>query len=504
MHAPLSNRKRHVAIIGGGIAGLAAFIEIVRTSVACDVSIIDSRSYGGGDGFRAVDDRLLCNTSVETMSVLYGQLHDFQEYLHANGHPASANDFAPRRTVFEYVQTRYREACEQATRLGIGRNWIKGTAFRIDFQENDLYRIALTNGCSVTATHVLICIGNGQPHVPDELRPHLAEPQVYRSPYPEADLRSCLAPRSRVLVLGGRLSAIDAALVLCGEGHTAVLASPSGQLPAVRTGTPMTPRVKVDTEALQALDPRAPLFRRSLLRQFSRAIFPIAARTLSDQTCRSFDPIDRLYRETILAREGKTDWQHSLAQFLEAGNRALVMLEPDVRQIGLREIMSLCGRYLFAFPLRSAKAILAFAEEGRFSIRADRFKDMASARCGSVVSFCSGHTDTFDAIVCAAGYEKQRVWATSTSMHLFPPDGEEAGPAYAAPDLRLSAKNCATPERIWLCGACAYPAAPLENAVFQFVRQAHSIVAAVNAEDTIPRHSSNARGRGAPREGLLQ
>jgi uncharacterized NAD(P)/FAD-binding protein YdhS len=504
MRAILNNKKRHVAIIGGGIAGVAAFIEIVRTSVACDVSIIDPRSYGGGDGFRASDGRLLCNTSVETMSALYGQCHDFREYLHSNGHPASADDFVPRRIAFQYVKTRYEEACEEATRLGIGRNWIKGTAFRIDLQENDLYRIALTNGRSVTATHVLICTGHGEPYVPNELRPYLAETHVYRCPYPEAGLLSRLAPRSRVLVLGGRLSAIDAALVLCGEGHTAVLASPSGQLPAVRTACPMTPRVKMDAEALQALDPCSDRFRRSLLRLFSRAIFPISARTLSEQTCRSLDPIDRLYKETNLARDGKVDWQYSIGQFLEAGNQALVALEPDIRQIAFPQIMSICGRYLFAFPLRSAEAILKFAEEGRFSIRADRFKEMASAPGGSVVSFYSGHTDTFHAIVCATGYEKRRVWATGNSFHLFPPDGEEAAPAHAAPDLRLSAKDGYAPEKIWLCGACAYPAAPLESAVYQFVRQAHSIVATLGAEDPILHRSSSSHEFNAAREGLLQ
>jgi hypothetical protein len=504
MHAPLIDKRRHVAIIGGGIAGLAAFIELVRTSVACDVSIIDTRPYGGGDGFRAVDRRLLCNTSVESMSVVYGQLHDFQQYLHANGHPAAPNDFVPRRLVFEYVKARYEAACEEATSLGIGRAWIEGTALRIDLEENGVYRIVLTNGCSITATHVLICIGNGKPNVPDELRPHLAETHVYRSPYPEAGLLSHLAPRSRILILGSRLSAIDAALVLCAEGHTAVLASPSGQLPAVRTGTPMTPRARMDAEALQALDPRSHLFRRSLLRLFSSAIFPIAARTLSDQTCRSPDPIDRLHQETVLARDGKTDWQHSLAQFLEAGNRALVALEPDIRQVALRQIMSLCGRYLFAFPLQSAEAIIAFAEEERFSIRADRFKTMASAPRGSVVSFYSGHTDSFDAIVCATGYEKRSVWASRHSMHLFPPDSEEAAPAYAAPDLRLSTKSNSAAQRIWLCGACAYPAAPLENAVFQFVRQAHSIVAAIGAEDAIPRRSPASLRSDAQREGMLQ
>lgn len=504
MPADSMRNRRHVAIVGGGVAGLAAFIELVRRSAADEISIIDLKPYGGGEGFRAIDRRLLCNTSAETLSVLHGRTDDFQNFLSASGHPASPDAFAPRRDVFAYFKSRYVRALADAAALEMACRWIEGAACRIDRCGDAGYRVTLTDGRAVDATHVVVATGNGAPVVPDELRPYLPDGRVCRCPYPEAALLARLAPHSRVLVLGGRLSAVDAALVLCGEGHTATLCSPSGRLPAVRTCTPVTPRARLDIGALQKLDPHAATFRRSLLRLIARAAYSISSRLLSAQTSRAGDPIRRLREEIALAAEGRTDWQYGLAHILEAGNSALAKLKPEARGPVLQQVVSLCGRYLFAFPLQSARALAAYAEEDRFAIRADRLKHVAVDADRRVVTFASGAEETFDAIVCATGYEKQRVFADDESLHLVQSACGNAGPAVADPSLRLWLRHGAGPERVWLCGAAAHAAAPLENAVFQFVRQAHAIAAAIEADDAAASRSLRSTATEAVREGVAQ
>src|SRR5579875_1554112 len=62
--------KREVVIVGAGIAGVAAFIGAVRSRSVSRVDIVDPRGVGNGIAFATTEPALLCNTSVETMSLL--------------------------------------------------------------------------------------------------------------------------------------------------------------------------------------------------------------------------------------------------------------------------------------------------------------------------------------------------------------------------------------------------------------------------------------------------
>lgn len=72
-------RRKTVAIIGGSATAIAAFIKLVRTAAASRIDIIDPKGMADSIAFTTSQDELLCNTSVQTMSLLDDDIHDLQQ-----------------------------------------------------------------------------------------------------------------------------------------------------------------------------------------------------------------------------------------------------------------------------------------------------------------------------------------------------------------------------------------------------------------------------------------
>jgi len=77
----MTNKERHLAIIGGGAAGISAFIAAIKRGASDCITIIDPHSIGRGMVYGTTDLELLCNTSVDLMSVVSDNSWDLLEYL---------------------------------------------------------------------------------------------------------------------------------------------------------------------------------------------------------------------------------------------------------------------------------------------------------------------------------------------------------------------------------------------------------------------------------------
>ena len=88
-----------LAIVGAGAAGVATFIAAVRAQVARSIYMIDPQPIGPGAAFSNTDNDILCNTSVDTMSVLHDMPLDFLEHLRCEGYAFTAESFVPRFLV---------------------------------------------------------------------------------------------------------------------------------------------------------------------------------------------------------------------------------------------------------------------------------------------------------------------------------------------------------------------------------------------------------------------
>jgi uncharacterized NAD(P)/FAD-binding protein YdhS len=465
---------------------VAAFVAAVRYGVAASIDLVDPIGIAGGVAFSAKHDALLCNTSVETMSVLDDDQDDFLAYLHSIGISATKDSFAPRAYVSRYLTARYEQFAALARAAGIEHRFVQAAAVRVEGAKGGGYRVLLDDGAVLDASDVLLCVGHGAPQVPAEVEPHLGAPLLFESLYPEQDVLAALAPRSRVLVLGSRLSAVDSALLLCEAGHTVELASPSGRLPAVRTATPRACPVEVDAPALARVDLNDAAFAWRLLRIIARSARAVGSRALREQVVRIPEPIERMRREADLARRGVTDWQHILVGYMDAAEARLRDEALASQRRALAECSRVVGRYLFACPLQNADKLLGYAGERRLTVRAGtpaRLQPGARWR----VLWRDGAQDDFDAIVCATGFRKAPL-ATSATAVTF--GGAAVGDTVAGAaslrvgsDLRVRFDGATNPERIWTLGLASQPGAPIVNAVYQAVRQAYELCRAWRADD---------------------
>ena len=474
--------RRRLAIVGGGASGVAAFVAAVRYGIADSIDLIDPVGVGAGVAFSAKHDGLLCNTSVETMSIVEDQPDDFLAYLREVGVTATRDTFAPRAYVSRYLETRYAQSAASAYAAGIEHRLVKASAVRIEHSATaGEYRVTLSDGAILNATDVLLCVGHGAPQVPPEVEAHLGAPRLFESLYPEQRVLAALEPRSRVLVLGSRLSAVDSALLLCEAGHTVEMASPSGRLPAVRTATPRACPVEVETQALARIDLGSPAFSWRLLRVVARAARSVGSRSLSEQVERIREPIERMRREAELARRGITDWQQILVGYMDAAEARLRDEPLALQRRALAECTRVVGRYLFACPVQNAEKLLAYASAGRLTVRASTpVRLQPGARW--TVSWPDGTNDDFDAVVCATGFSKAPLAATTNAVILGNALPGSA-PLRVASDLRVWLDGATKPERIWTLGLASQAGAPIVNAVYQAVRQAHDICRTWHTDD---------------------
>lgn len=478
------SRQAVVAIIGGSVTGIAAFIRLVRSGAAQRIEMIDPQGVAAAIAFSPAQDMLLCNTSVQTMSVLDDDMHDFQHYLRTQGIEVGQDAFVPRAWVSGYLKQRYAEYCDLAQAQGIEHRVVRGTVRHIKPVARGDYRLFLDDGGCVAASAVLVCTGSGPAFLPPLVIPHVGAPGIFSTPYPAEPLLASLSKPSRVLVLGSRLSAIDSALLLCGAGHQVLMASPSGRLPGVRTATPRQCAVAVDEQRFSRLDLQSPRLYWHLLRLVARAAKAINGRPLREQVERTTEPTGRLRGEVALALQGATDWQNLLVQFMDLADVKLRAAAPEIRVAALHNCWEAVGRYLFAVPLQTATTLLRFIDEGLLQLAPQlptRLEWQGSWQACDEL----GNIEAIDAVVCATGFHKQLFHATRDGLELQMPSATTCTPPEVSPQLQVCLPGADGPENIWLLGVASYLAAPMVNSVYQAVRQVGEVVALLGSAQVV-------------------
>lgn len=469
----------HVVIIGGAVTGLAAFISLVRAGTAASVEIIDPDGIANSIAFSTTQGALLCNTSVQTMSVLDDDMNDFQSYLRDQGVVVSEEAFVPRSWVAGYLKARYARYRDLAWVTGIRHRVVQSSVRTIKALPLSGYQLQLDDGTEIQASDVLICTGNAGPVVPPLVSAHLPSPTVFLTPYPESRLLESFAGPSRILVLGSRLSAIDSALLLCNAGHKVLMASPSGRLPGVRTATPRVLVQGLDEARFARLDLENPRLYWHVLRIVARAAKAINARPLHEQIDRALDPVQRLRGEAALAARGVTDWQNLLVHCMDLADIKLRNAPPSVRVGALQNCWEAVGRYLFAVPLQTATTLLRFIDEGLLQL-APQVPTKLDWQGGWQVHGRDG-IERVDAVVCATGFHKQRFHASADGLELLRDPQAACTPPQVSAQLQVTLPGSPQPQRIWMLGVASYLAAPMVNSVYQSVRQASEVVRQLGA-----------------------
>ncbi len=474
---------RRVVIIGGGVAGTSLVVQLMASravaNTVASVHVVDPRAVGWGLAFGDDDPLLMCNSAVSVNSVRADRPDDFIEYVKARGRAGQPGDVVPRADMARYCASSFLAARERAGAWGVPVEHVPAAATAVR-GERDGYRVLLSDGRKVTASDVIVCVGVHRPRIPDGFAPYVTHPRYVAAPYPSASLRERVAAGSRVLVVGSRQSAIDAALVLCREGHRVTMTSRSGRLPAVRKSLavpPVVPGALAPLERLARLDPDDPHLADRLTRCVVRAIRQLDARPLRHQTSQAGDPVQRLGEETELAESGACTWADISVALIEAVIDLFPALSPGHRAELLRHFSWFTDRYVTAMTTVNARRLLT-----HFATGALRF---APAYPGQVrvdddtwqVHQSSSGFQVFDYVVNATGFDLPRLsWAPEGSLlHLghAPPGARPV--EHLGEDLRLPVPPLHLPQRIWLAGVPTHVRIPFSHHLRNVVRQTRCV-----------------------------
>lgn len=488
----IDNTNANLAIVGGGAAGVATFIAAVRRRAAGTIHIIDPRPVGPGIAFSNTDPDVLCNTSVDTMSVVPRQPLDFLHYLQSIGYPATPNSFVPRSVVGDYLTDRFRQYCDVARRYGIDVFYwaYEFQSLRIDEHRRYELRLSrLTRQQSLIVTDVIFCTGHGAVRLPEILLPHRNDPTFVGCPYPETEMLAKIPAKSRVLVLGSKLSAIDTAILLCREGHRVTMVSPSGTIPGVRARFIRGEKVAFDLDRMEWLltqwDDRAARpcpagLKHAFLKYAAQAVRKHSRRPWRIQFSNAAHYDERLREEIAIAERGDCAWQDMVVNFLHTANAIYLRNEERLKGELHPSLQETLHRYVTAIALPNARKLMHHIDNRALTIRRGTLNHIATPTDGR------GHwsadwgegAQRFDAVVAATGFHfPYYVFNDAGELEI---DAEGSRPDQAiniAQEMAADLPHPLEKESIWFVGSPAHVRLFVPNALIIVAPMADQVVA---------------------------
>lgn len=466
--------ERDVAVIGAGATGVSLFGQLVRGAAEHlrSITVIDTGEPGHGPVFGDPDDDVLCNTSAGIQSLFPEEPADFLDFCRAEGRPVERSAFVPRGRVGAYCRTRFQEHAELARAKGITVTQLRGRAHRIAPAPGGR-TVHLSDGTRLVASDVAVCVGLGSPRIPDGFAPHSTHPRFIGCPFPTSALRARL-PRAgaRVLVVGSGLTAVDAAVLLCRDGHQVTIASRTGVLPAVRSHTLPGAR---RCAALDGLQHGSPDLSQRIRRALVESVRTVGPAPLRRQLAGGTDPVRRLRDETEIVEAGRCHWQDVVLAVADAVTRCTAGMPLAQRNEVLGPYRSAMWRYMMAIALPNATKLLHHLDSGALHLAAYDPHSLRARDRGFTVTLSGDRAAEYDHVVAAAGFGPADLFRHQDSVHL----GHHAAPGAhpireLGPDLRLGPDD--EPGGIWVAGSATHVREPFASFLRTATRQAHTVV----------------------------
>jgi uncharacterized NAD(P)/FAD-binding protein YdhS len=259
--------QNNIGIIGGGLAGTAAFVNLVgklteKNTGTTTITIFEPATIiGPGMVYRQdLPDSFILNHENRLMGTVNHTKYreqdtrtDFFEWLKENAtlltkqmpnlHPFDPEAFSPRKAYGMYLAQRYREAKAFAEQNGITVKEVHGSASAIRKKNQWIVDYEDSNGKQAASFQQLI-VSNGHfyRNIPKEWQKTGRAFQAYP---PERYITDDKNPRKTLLIRGAGLTAVDAAIVALESGQYThvMMISRHGQLHALRgKKKPYTPQ----------------------------------------------------------------------------------------------------------------------------------------------------------------------------------------------------------------------------------------------------------------------
>ncbi|KNB52358.1 hypothetical protein AC230_12590 [Streptomyces caatingaensis] len=469
-----------VVIVGAGVAGTGVFRHLVdalreapgRPPVGAIV-VADPSPAGRGLAFGEDEPLLMCNSAADANSLLPDRPHDFVGHLRGRGWTGAPDSCVPRARMADYCHDLWTRARELAEERGVAVRHVRASVRSVRLGPRPA--VLLDTGERVAADDVVVATGVHRPRVPDGFAEFTAHPRYLDSPYPAARLRARLGTGRRVLVLGTRQSAVDAALLLCRDGHRTTMTSRSGVLPAVRTSLHAPPRAFPPLERLARLDAADPLLEERMTRHVVEAVRLLGNAPLRRQTSRAADPVRRLAEETALAEAGACAWAGVAAAVIEAFTAFADGLPLERRRALTDRFAWFVDRYVTALAAVNARRLLDQLRSGSLELAPSYPRSAAFDDGAWRVVWPDATASTFDHVVNATGFEPPELWWADDGNELRLTPSAGAPVRHLTPSLRVRRAPGAPPERVWVAGVGTHPRIPFANHLRTVARQTRAV-----------------------------
>ncbi|WP_449433685.1 FAD/NAD(P)-binding protein [Pseudomonas putida] len=342
-----------IAIVGAGPTGMIDAIAVCKAAIAKQVTlhIYEPGKPYLGRSLDAGSSAMRLNTSVGVSFIDPADEDGLLRYAQRTGYSAiDSGGVVPRDLVAQFLRESFEAASEQLKDLC----WVSQTVD--DIRKGNDGRPVI-----VTATSELACdavfIATGLPFKPTPAG--FEHPRII-SPYPAQSLTE-LDRHASVLLLGSRLSAIDALVQLAAQGHAGSIAiySPSGLFPSVRSRL-----IKYEHQQFLAQ------FRHRasrLANDYSKVQCLVAlfkehlqceGAALSDIIVgQGRGGLGQLHHDVQMCRGHRNAWQSVVMDIIDAMNELLPALDSADRSRFLTQVHPWLGRLTFAMPLCNAQIV---------------------------------------------------------------------------------------------------------------------------------------------------
>ncbi len=232
----LSSTRPVVTIVGGGFAGTALAVQLVRLGVAekVDLHLVEPRPVPGpGLAYTARRPEYLLNVRPGSLSIYPDQPDHFAAWLRQQPEAAGgAPEFAARATYGRYLYGELSAVLAGPGRAGV--QWHCATALAAPPQADGRRMVQLDNGQQIGSDYVVLALGNFAPPPPaGPDHRYLHHPGYHADAWATGNLRR-IGPQESVVLVGSGLTAVDVLLALRQDGHQAPVAvvSRHGRWPA--------------------------------------------------------------------------------------------------------------------------------------------------------------------------------------------------------------------------------------------------------------------------------
>ncbi len=374
---------RVVAIVGGGVAGTALAVHLLRRLDETDrVVLVEPSRLGAGVAYGTGAREHVLNVTADRMSMFPDDPQDFVHYLEDACVAIGSIGFAPRRLYGAYVAARFEAAIARSPARFEHR-----AARAVDLEPSAHGWRVVTESGALDAERVVLATGHGAPVVPEALRAFtaIAPPgspapaRVVVDPYAAGAL-DAIAPDETLLLVGTGLTAVDVHQTLVARKHAGVVhaLSPSGRWPKAHL------REVRWSGAAPALD-------------------PLPATPTLEGLERWFDA------QVARARSSGLPWQ-AVVDALRPHTSALWASLPEAdRAAFLQHDRSAWNRLRHRMPASQAESIRAGVAAGRLVVHAGTLEGARLAEGGVTCAWATAdHASprvekTFDRVVVCAG-----------------------------------------------------------------------------------------------------